>query len=73
MVIILLNLILSLNLVILNRGGQMGGITALYFNGAVCDFQQLPLPNETEKIQKWYDFLNRKNVKSFFMKILKKI
>ena len=57
--------------VILNRGGQMGGLTALYFNGAVCDFQQLPLPNETEKIQKWYDFLSRKNVKSFFMKILK--
>ena len=59
--------------VILNRGGTMGGLTALYFNGAVCDFQQLPLPTEKDKIDKWYDFLDRKRRKSFFIKVLKKL
>ena len=59
--------------VILNRGGTMGGITALYFNGAVCEFQQLPLPTEKDKIDKWYDFLDRKRRKSFFIKVLKKL
>ena len=59
--------------VILNRGGTMGGLTALYFNGAVCEFQQLPLPTEKDKIDKWYDFLDRKRRKSFFIKVLKKL
>ena len=59
--------------VILNRGGTMGGLTALYFNGAVCDFQQLPLPTDKDKINKWYDFLDKKRAKSFFLKALKKL
>ena len=59
--------------VILNRGGTMGGLTALYFNGAVCDFQQLPLPTDKDKINKWYDFLDKKRGKSFFIKVLKKL
>lgn len=65
--------------VLINRGGQQGGLIALYFNGAVCDWKELPLPNDTINISKWYSWLQNKrgnkSAKSFFMylrKIFKK-
>ena len=65
--------------VLINRGGQQGGLIALYFNGAVCDWRELPLPNDTTNISKWYSWLQNKrgnkSAKSFFMylrKIFKK-
>ena len=55
--------------IILNRGGNMGGMVALYFNGKVCDFKELPIPSETRQLDKWYDWIKnkRKTNKSFFM------
>lgn len=54
--------------VVLNRSGRMGGVVALYFNGACSAFQELPLPN-TPEIQQWYNWLdnNRKTNKSFIL------
>lgn len=57
--------------VVLNRGGQAGGIKALYFNGKVCDYKELPLPNSPE-ISKWHSWLEnrrKKTVKTFFIKV----
>ena len=36
--------------VIANRNGEMGGICPLFFDGAVCHFEELPKPEETEKM-----------------------
>ncbi len=40
--------------VIANRNGEMGGICPLFFDGAVCDFEELPKPGEPN-IQTYYD------------------
>ena len=34
--------------VLANRNGDMGGICPLFFDGAVCNFEELPLPCESE-------------------------
>ena len=44
--------------VLLNRDGEMGGLCPLFFDGAVCDFKELPLPQETEKIKEVYKYLD---------------
>lgn len=60
--------------IILNRGGQMGGMIALYFNGAVCDYKELPSPTDTEELNKWYKWLdNRRKKVKFFLLYLKGI
>lgn len=57
--------------VIVNRDGEMGGIVALYFNGKVSQFEELPLPNDTVAMEKWYHWLKQRRekraVKSFFI------
>lgn len=40
--------------VIVNRSGEMGGICPLFFDGAVCNFEELPLSTSPD-IQKYYD------------------
>lgn len=40
--------------VIANRNGEMGGICPLFFDGAVCDFEELPRPDEVNAITKYY-------------------
>lgn len=40
--------------VVINRNGVSGGIIALYFNGAVNYFEELPLPNDKEALEKYY-------------------
>ena len=45
--------------VLVNRGGSPGGLAALYFDGAVNFFEELPPPNDTG-IQKIYTFLKNK-------------
>lgn len=42
--------------VILNRGGSMGGIVALYFDGATCEWAEMPLPTDPQ-ILKVYNFV----------------
>lgn len=45
--------------VVLNRGGQMGGLTALYFDGKINDFKELPKPDDP-KIKDFYSWLEKK-------------
>lgn len=62
--------------VIINRDGIVGGLTALYFDGAVCSFKELPKPNDKrglEEIYAYLDYIKTRNVKSFFMYGYKKI
>jgi hypothetical protein len=40
--------------VITNRDGEMGGILPLYFDGAVCDFRELPKPDDKAALDKIY-------------------
>lgn len=55
----------------MNRDGEMGGIVALYFNGKVSQFEELPRPDDTAAMEKWYYWLKqrreKKTAKSFFM------
>lgn len=43
--------------VLVNRDGSMGGLSPLYFDGSVCQFNELPLPNDTINMNKIYDRL----------------
>lgn len=57
--------------VIVNRDGDMGGMVALYFNGKVSQFEELPLPSDKQAMDKWYSWLRTRResrtVKSFFI------
>ena len=49
----------------------MGGVCPLFFDGAVCQFKELPKPDNREEINKVYEHLNKiRNIntisKSFF-------
>lgn len=56
--------------ILVNRGGSPGGLLALYFNGAVNYFKELPLP-DTPEIQKVYNSLKIKREKTL-LSVLKK-
>lgn len=59
--------------VLVNRGGSPGGIIALYFDGAVNYFSELPKTDDKEKLQQVYKFIKDKKInKSFFSFALKK-
>lgn len=40
--------------VIVNRNGEMGGLLPLYFDGAVCDFTEIPKPDDKAGLAKIY-------------------
>ena len=40
--------------VIVNRNGEMGGILPLWFDGAVCDFREMPKPDDKVALDKVY-------------------
>lgn len=42
---------------IVNRDGEMGGLCPLFFDGAVCQFEELPRPDNKGEIAKVYDYL----------------
>lgn len=48
--------------VIVNRNGEMGGILPLWFDGAVCDFKELPKADDNTAMQKVYNYC--KNLKN---------
>lgn len=56
--------------VCINRNGAMGGVCPLFFDGAVCLFEELPKPNETDKLNEVYKHLykirNNNTNKIFF-------
>ena len=45
--------------VCVNRDGELGGMTALFFDGAVCEFIELPPSSDTEGMQRVYAYLDR--------------
>lgn len=47
--------------VIVNRGGKMGGIIGLYFNGESCYFEELPQTTEYAKLNEIYARINLTN------------
>lgn len=49
--------------VLANRNGEMGGVCPLFFDGAVCDFEELPRPDEVDKLAKFYN--KAKTLKSY--------
>lgn len=55
--------------VIINRDGEMGGICPLYFDGAVCQFSELPKPNDPE-ISKVYEYLKAEHKRGTIMNII---
>lgn len=61
--------------VIVNRDSEMGGLCPLFFDGAVCQFSELPLPNspEIQKVYKYVESLRKKPSKSFLMYSIKKL
>lgn len=61
---------------IANRDGEMGGLCPLFFDGAVCDFKELPLPNnktELDKIYRYLESLRNTNKVMFLYNIRNKI
>lgn len=42
--------------VCVNRDGEMGGILPLWFDGAVCDFKELPKPDDKAAMAKVYNY-----------------
>ena len=46
--------------VILNRGGTCGDVVGLYFDGAVCEWAELPRPENAVELQKVYNYINKK-------------
>ena len=62
---------------IVNRDGEMGGLCPLFFDGAVCQFEELPRPEDKNKLQQVYNYIEslkgRKTNKSFFSFAIKKI
>lgn len=49
--------------VIANRNGEMGGVCPLFFDGAVCNFEELPRPDEIDKVTQYYN--RAQNLKTF--------
>lgn len=55
--------------VLVNRGGSPGGLVALYFDGAVNYFKELPRPENLAELNKIYNFLveSRKRKSKIFL------
>ena len=57
--------------VLTNRDGNMGGIVALLFDGATCQFSELPRPDDREGMRQVYNYIDNvirnKSTHSFFM------
>lgn len=57
--------------VLANRDGEMGGILPLWFDGAVCDFKELPKPDDKTAIEAVYN--NAKNIAATGKYLLPKV
>lgn len=45
--------------VVVNRDGESNGLKALYFDGAVSFFGELPLPEEKEELERYYQWIEK--------------
>ena len=43
--------------VILNRGGSSGGLVALFFDGAICSWYELPRADDAEELRRVYQYV----------------
>lgn len=43
--------------ILVNRDAEMGGIIALFFDGATCSFTELPRPEDKNELQKIYNYI----------------
>lgn len=48
------------------RNGESGAVCPLFFDGAVCDFEELPRPDDQQHLQRFYDKV--KSLKTFKQK-----
>lgn len=59
-----------------NRDGEMGGLIALYFDGATCTFKELPPPEDKPALEEVYRYmasLNGNSNRIFFRYMIDKI
>lgn len=49
--------------VIANRNGEMGGVCPLFFDGAVCNFEELPRPDDINALEPFYT--KAQNIKTY--------
>lgn len=52
--------------VLVNRDGELGGIVALFFDGATCSWAELPKPEDTSGMGKVYAYLKSLEPKKAF-------
>lgn len=45
--------------IVVNRDGESNGLKALYFDGAVSYFHELPLPDEKEELERTYKWIEK--------------
>ena len=61
-----------------NRDGEKGGICPLFFDGAVCDFEELPKPEDSIGINAYYNKVKnlregkQKKLSLFFLSLFRK-
>lgn len=61
---------------IVNRDGEMGGLCPLFFDGAVCQFNELPRPDDQAGLNEVYKYLKNirmSAVKTFFSFGIRKV
>ena len=60
-----------------NRDGEMGGLIALYFDGATCTFRELPPPDDKAGLEEVYKYMNslkaKKGMIFFIYSVINKI
>lgn len=61
---------------IVNRDGEMGGLCPLFFDGAVCQFNELPRPDDQAGLNEVYKYLKKirmSTAKTFFSFGIRKV
>lgn len=53
--------------IVLNRGGRANELCPLFFDGAVDNYKELPLPEQVKELQQVYNYVTRSG-RFFFMK-----
>ena len=48
--------------IVVNRDGESNGLKALYFDGAVSYFHELPLPDDKENLERYYQWIEKKRL-----------
>ena len=60
--------------IVINRNGNANGICPLFFDGAINDYRELPLPTDTEELNKYYNYAKSiRTVKTFFIYAFNKL